>query len=357
MNSRREQTVKLLMAHYHTYPNMQLKDIFKFLHQSSFGCEHLLRNPEAAIEYIQREATECREHRGEWIEELDGDFCRVHLDWIKTGLSSETLGKLFFLSARPVENGKELLEEKLSVLTELVEEGKLPYEPEEVKVETDKWRRDGYPACHHSDKYRSQYFPAYRVIKKEYTVFLPLFLQIDRMLQAGKVKLAIEGGSASGKTTLSGLLEQIYGATVFHMDDFFLRPEQRTKERLAEPGGNVDRERFLEEVLIALKQNEAVSYRRFDCSTFTMTPPVIMQTGKLSIIEGAYSMHPDLAGYYDFSVFLDISSQLQELRIRKRNSPAMAERFFKEWIPMEQRYFDIMKTKERCDMVIRIEDD
>ena len=63
-----------------------------------------------------------------------------------------------------------------------------------------------------------------------------------------------------------------------------------------------------------------------------------MRSGKVNIIEGAYSMHPTLAGYYDFSVFLDIEPKLQVLRIKKRNSPEMAERFFEEWIPLEQRY-------------------
>ena len=56
------------------------------------------------------------------------------------------------------------------------------------------------------------------------------------------------------------------------MDDFFLRPEQRTPERFSEPGGNVDRERFLSEVLLPLRQGEAVDYRRFDCATFTIAP-------------------------------------------------------------------------------------
>ena len=57
---------------------------------------------------------------------------------------------------------------------------------------------------------------------------------------------------------------------------------------------------------------------------------------------------------YDFSVFLDIEPKLQELRVNKRNSPEMAERFFEEWIPLEQRYFEAMKVKERCNMVISI---
>ena len=67
-------------------------------------------------------------------------------------------------------------------------------------------------------------------------IFRPLFAELDRQL-AGElpVRLAIEGGSASGKTTLGQILAERYGCTVFHMDDFFLRPEQRTASRFAEP--------------------------------------------------------------------------------------------------------------------------
>ena len=52
--------------------------------------------------------------------------------------------------------------------------------------------------------------------------------------------------AGSGKSVLGQLLSEVYSCNLFHMDDFFLRPEQRTAERLAEAGGNVDRERFLE---------------------------------------------------------------------------------------------------------------
>ena len=88
------------------------------------------------------------------------------------------------------------------------------------------------------------------------------------------------------------------------MDDFFLRPEQRTEARFTQPGGNVDRERFLEEVLIPLREGRPIDYRRFDCATFTIAPPQRIKAGTLNIVEGAYSMHPDLAPYYDLSVFL-----------------------------------------------------
>ena len=83
----------------------------------------------------------------------------------------------------------------------------------------------------------------------------PLLVRIDRLMaERERVLVAIDGGSASGKTTLGALLQSIYACPVFHMDDFFLRPEQRTPERYAQPGGNVDRERFWQEVLEPLRR-------------------------------------------------------------------------------------------------------
>ena len=52
--------------------------------------------------------------------------------------------------------------------------------------------------------------------------------------------IAIDGRCCAGKTTLAAKLKEQNGWSVFHMDDFFLQPKQRTKERLAQPGGNVD---------------------------------------------------------------------------------------------------------------------
>ena len=57
--------------------------------------------------------------------------------------------------------------------------------------------------------------------------------------------VAIDGRCGSGKTTVAGVLGKRLDAVVFHMDDFYLQKHQRIEERYNEPGGNVDRERWI----------------------------------------------------------------------------------------------------------------
>lgn len=122
------------------------------------------------------------------------------------------------------------LEARLDVLRALLAEGALPYNAAEAEAELARWQMAGYPACHHSADYRAAHHPAYRVLHRHYTHLLPLLETIDGALAAReRVLLAIEGGAASGKTTLSRELSELYpDSAVFQADDFFLRPEQRT---------------------------------------------------------------------------------------------------------------------------------
>ena len=164
--------------------------------------------------------------------------------------------------------------------------------------------------------------------------------QIDTLLEEKNfIIVAIDGKCTSGKTTLASKLAEIYDCNVFHMDDFFLRPEQRTAERFAQVGGNVDYERFREEVLLPLKSGRAFSYRPFDCSTFTLAAPVAVTPKKLNIIEGTYSHHPYFGDPYDLKILLTVDEKTQRQRILER-PPFLHKRFFEEWIPMENRYFN-----------------
>lgn len=352
-NKSKTMTRVRLLEHFSKYPKAEIKDLFKFLYQSAYGCEHLVTDTDRVCEYIKSEYADYTPKGRTW-EALDGDYIRLYLDVIGEGLNPTTLAKLFILSAKSETDAMEHLVEKLQVAREMIIAGELPFGIEKFDEEREAWRIKGYPAVHHSDNFRSAYGPGYRVIKREYAPFIPLITEIDRLLLKGDAVIAIEGGSAGGKTTLSSLLEKLYGCNVIHADDFFLRPHQRTEKRLMEIGGNFDRERFAEEILPQLKAKKSITYRRFDCSTRELTEPITLAANPLTVVEGVYSTHLSFGKYYDLSVFLDISEEEQRARIEKRNSGALAQRFFEEWIPMEKVYFDKTEIIKRTDIVIKI---
>ena len=169
------------------------------------------------------------------------------------------------------------------------------------------------------------------------------------------VILAIDGRCGSGKTTLAGMIAQRYRAEVIHMDDFFLQKDQRTPERLAEPGGNVDRERFRREVILPiLEGKDQFEYQRYDCSRQEFGETVRIVKSPLIVIEGAYSCHPYFGDICDVRIFMDVDPAEQRRRILSRNGPEMLPRFVSEWNPMEERYCKTFQIKEKCSICLTV---
>lgn len=167
----------------------------------------------------------------------------------------------------------------------------------------------------------------------------------------GPVMIGIDGGSCTGKSYLAQLLCAAFDGNIFHCDDFFLRPEQRTTQRLREPGGNMDRERLEAEVLRPLSRGETVKYRPFSCGTMALLPPVAAPARRLSIVEGAYSLHPALRAYYDLTVFLKAPWELRLQRLKAREGDHAAQ-FLARWIPLEDAYFSAFGVEQAADLVL-----
>lgn len=165
--------------------------------------------------------------------------------------------------------------------------------------------------------------------------------------------VAVDGRCASGKTTLAAALSERLGCDVIHTDDFYLQPHQRTTERYAEPGGNLDRERLIAEVLQPLRRGEGASYCPFICSTMSFGKKIHLKSKGIYIVEGSYSCHPEMRKYYDLTVFVTTDSQTQKERIRKRNGEDSLIDFICKWIPLEEKYFAAFEVESKADAVIR----
>ena len=77
---------------------------------------------------------------------------------------------------------------------------------------------------------------------------------------------------------------------------------------------------------------------------------IAIQPKRINIIEGAYSQHPYFGESYDLKILLDVDEETQRQRILKR-PVHLHKQFFEEWIPMENRYFEEFKIKEKSEII------
>ncbi len=186
--------------------------------------------------------------------------------------------------------------------------------------------------------------------------FEPVLLEVDKLLKSDKDNLviAIDGKCASGKTTLAYYLQSVYESNLFHMDDFFLREEQKTEERVREIGGNVDYERFKAEVIDKVLNKQEVEYKRYNCKDQCIDKSIdIIKHKRLNIIEGSYSQHPYFGDAYDLKIFMDIEDETQIDNIRKRNGEERLKQFINVWIPKENAYFTKFGIREDSEIHVR----
>ncbi|MBC2459643.1 uridine kinase family protein [Clostridium beijerinckii] len=167
-----------------------------------------------------------------------------------------------------------------------------------------------------------------------------------------KLVIAIDGRCGGGKSSLGAMLAEEFDCSLFHMDDFFLPPRMKTKERLAQLGGNVHYERFEEEILKSLKNDEPAVYRKYLCNKGELSEPIKVEPKNLTIVEGSYSLHPTLRDYYDYKIFITIDSKVQHDRILKRNGEEKLQDFINKWIPLEEHYFTELDIENKCDIIL-----
>ena len=174
-----------------------------------------------------------------------------------------------------------------------------------------------------------------------------LLSRIDRLLEAhNRAVLAIDGQSAAGKTTLASLLAERYDARVFHADDYFPLPGKKPADV------NLDMDRFAEEVITPVQESRDAYSRRYDCKSGRLLPPRRLPFAPLSIIEGAYCLHPSFGAYYDLAIFLQVEPDVQRARLQARYDSARFQRAMEEWVPQENAYFCMLNIREKCDFIL-----
>lgn len=166
----------------------------------------------------------------------------------------------------------------------------------------------------------------------------PVLDAVSALHARARLLIALDGPCGSGKTTLADLLCRMLACPCVHMDDFHMPHARKTPERMAQPGGNSDRERLMTEVLLPWREGRTVTYRPYDCAADAPGAPITLPAGRVLVLEGSYAHHPDLARLTDVSVFVRVEREEQLRRIAAR-SPEKLQQFIDRWIPLEDSYF------------------
>ncbi len=358
-----DELARLIHTHLALYPGMGIVDCVKLIYQNELGGAHLLQasggcddGEETLLRGLEEELLlpELRSPDPALpdVVPIGAGLCRVSLAALAAGPSTGTFARLCACTAGLRKGSKEGLRCKLERFSAMVAAGRTPYsmaEWERFLAEND--LQSGAPP-HHSARFRALYRPHYHILDAAEALYLPVYAAIDRALaQKPHVLVGIDGMAGAGKSSLGAALAKVYGCGVVHADDFFLRPAQRSAERLAEAGGNIDYER-LAPVAHQAADDRAFCYQAYDCVTGAMGVWRELPAARLTVLEGSYALHPKVDAPCDVRVFLGCDAQVQARRVAARSGPALWPRFEREWIPMENRYFAAFGVRESCDVIL-----
>lgn len=332
--------------HLKKYPCHTLVDEVKWIYQATMGAGHLVSDEKTSLERILKEIDVSKTYDFE-IEPMNDTFVRIHFGNI-TQIQAQVLNRLFIYSANHFQ----------PVVLHLEETLKCWADTKEKQAFLEAYLQEGLPQVSHSELFKRHYQPSYRVVLRSFIPYMALLTSIEAYLQEKKpLILGIDGRCGSGKSTLGQMLADLYHIPCIAMDDFFLPLEKRSQARYQEIGGNVDYERFIDEVKQPILANQPFSYRQFDCSQMAFGDSKTIDLPLFYLIEGTYCMHPQIKDLYHLKVFMDISSELQKKRIVRRNGQAMWEKFEKLWIPLEEKYITSQKLEKEADFVYKAKED
>lgn len=334
---------QILREHITRYPLMCPQDYGKLAFQNEFGPEHIVLDKEIFSLSLRNEWEAVHDDGLPRLpENIGNNLCRFHLT--KTGdleTAVPLLTKLCVLTAQKVAGTASGLAENLACLDALDIAGMTNWLAE--------YRNQGCPAVHHSHTYRKAYHPHYRLLRTEYAGYFPILLRIAKLAQAGRAAIiSIDGRCGSGKTGLAELIHELIPCNIVHMDDYYLPMSHRAHNWTELPGGNIDFSRIFDEVIVPLRQREAIMYRPFDCASGSYRTATCLPVRPLTIVEGSYSQHPRLAKHYDLTIFLTCTPDVQVHRLRQREGRQFAS-FEQRWIPMEENYIRICTPNPKSD--------
>jgi uridine kinase len=169
--------------------------------------------------------------------------------------------------------------------------------------------------------------------------------------QSPTILAGIDGAGASGKSTLASLLAERLGATVVHVDDFYL-PSAVRDSRAGEIGALFDLPRLAEQVVRPAAAGLAVRYQRYDWDTDRLAEWIAVPARTPVVVEGVYTLQQQLRELYTYTVFCRALADVRLRRGLERDGEAARSMWVDEWMPAEDRYVETECPDEYANLVV-----
>jgi len=160
---------ELIDHHFRLHGDMQLRDIYKMMHQSVFGPEHLdAASCESAIKEEMHSADVAFEEPLLEPISVDASACRVNLRVARTRrLSPALVAEAVRLSVSGFSRSRDELSRLWNETGDVLERTRKEFRIEDFDELTRVLKEQGFPPLHHSGAYRERNRPAYRVLLRE----------------------------------------------------------------------------------------------------------------------------------------------------------------------------------------------
>ena len=143
---------------------MQPTDAVKLIYQNEFGGGHLIRDEAACINYLFREYQAVEKKSAELFDPIGNGLVRVNLSAIQQE-KLPVLGQAFIRGAAQHHGSAAQFLDKIELLKELTLEGRFFFDLTQLLEYLEEYQPKECRAVSHSEIYRQQYRPSYRVIR------------------------------------------------------------------------------------------------------------------------------------------------------------------------------------------------
>ena len=177
----------LLTAQLLGYPLLEIQDIYKLIYQASMGSEHAILDVNATRARMGEEVRNL-DHEINWpryenISPVDRIF-RIHLGpFRENDFELDAINESFIQTAKSYDGSIAILRRYWFYIEQMAAAGRLPFELFQLRHFFGTQEDSQFPTVHHSNRYRSAYKPAYRIVARE---FLPGFIAADVLSSTDK---------------------------------------------------------------------------------------------------------------------------------------------------------------------------